>query len=178
MVAGKDAEERVADLVHGRGAALPNSVDLGVEAFAANVVEGQLALELDALRQPGRVDGFDLALEFLGVGDLLDDRVARGVVELAVVVVDPEVRGEDRVILDQTPEVGLDDVPERLVERALGRLGRGPRENEFSHRYRSRIVVAGAAVAAVVVFEAAPAVSCRAARQASSTRSTSDAETP
>jgi hypothetical protein len=58
-VAGEDAEEPVADAVHRRGAALPDAVDFRVEQLALDVVDGQLALELDALGQPGRIDGFE-----------------------------------------------------------------------------------------------------------------------
>ncbi len=50
VIAGERGEEGVADGVHGRGAPLPDPVDLRVEQFAPDVVEGQFALDADALR--------------------------------------------------------------------------------------------------------------------------------
>jgi hypothetical protein len=119
-VPGEPGEQGIADRVHGRRAPLPDPVDLRVEQFAPDVVEGQFALDPHALGEPGRVDSLDVGLEPLCVGDLLDHRVARAVVQVAVQVVDAHVGREDRMILEHVAEVRLDQVPEPGVERTGG----------------------------------------------------------
>ncbi len=133
VVAGEDTEQRVADLVHGRRAALPDAVDVEIEQLAADVVKSQLAFQTDALGQPRRVDCLHLDRESLRVGDLLQDGVAGGVVEEAVAIVDSEVRGVDRVSRHQPAEVGFDHIPECVVEWARGGLRGGSGENELGH---------------------------------------------
>ena len=132
-VAGEDREESIPDRVHGRGAALPDAVDLHVEELATNVVQGQLALEADAVRQRLRVDRLEFPLDAMHVRDLLHGRIAGGIVKAVISIVQADVRAEDRVPLQHTPEFGFDDAPEALVGRAGGWLGSGPRENELCH---------------------------------------------
>src|ERR1035437_6949637 len=100
---------------------------LCVEETAAGVMDRQLALQADALREACGVDRDEFAQGSVRVREFLDNRVASGIVEFVVGIVYAQVRGVDRVICDQTPEVGLDDVPELIVERAGGRLGYGSR---------------------------------------------------
>src|ERR1035437_8303599 len=106
---------------------------LRVEEAAAHVVDRKLALQADALREPGRVEPDQLAQRAVRVRELLDQGVPRGVIEPVVRIVDPEVRGVDRVIRDEPPEIGLDDVPELAVERTRGRSRSGTRYNELVH---------------------------------------------
>ncbi len=132
-VAGEDGEESVPDRVHGSGAALPDAMDLHVEELAPDIVESQLALEADAVRQLVRVDRLQLALDLVCVGDLLRDGVAGRIVEAVVSVMQADVRGQNRVLLHHAPEVGFDDAPEAFVGGAGGRPGDWSRENELCH---------------------------------------------
>jgi len=74
-------------------------MDLHVEELAPDVVEGQLAFEADAVGQLVRVDRLQLALDAVGVVDFLRHGVSGGVVEAVVSRVQPDVRGQDRVLL-------------------------------------------------------------------------------
>ncbi len=96
-------------------------------------MQGQLPLQAHALGEAGRFDRPEIALQAVGVVDLLLDGVSRGVVEAVVGVVQTHVRGEDRVLGHQVAEVRLDQVPEPAVERAGDWFGLGSRETELCH---------------------------------------------
>ena len=126
-VTGEDAEERVADLVHGGGAALPDTMHLRIEEPTAGVVDRQLPLEADALRQSLRVERLEFGQGAMRICDLADQGVPSGVVQPVVGIVDAQIRGVDRVIRDEPPEVCLDDAPEPIVEGPEGGRGFGSR---------------------------------------------------
>ena len=73
-VAGEEQEQRIADRVHRRRAALPGSDDLGVEQRPAQVVRFELALEGRLGRQAGRVERLDRREVGALVGELLERR--------------------------------------------------------------------------------------------------------
>ena len=79
--------------------------------------------------QPGRIQRLDGGEVGLLLGDLVLDRVPAGVAQAVVLAVDPEVGGHDRVVREQAPDAGLDEVVEAVVERA--RVGRGRRSREI-----------------------------------------------
>ena len=72
--------------------------------------------------QAGRIERLDLREVRLLGGELGEQRVARAVAEAMVLGVDAEIRPDDRVVADDPPEAGLDEVVEAVVERRRHRL--------------------------------------------------------
>ena len=122
-VAGEQREERVADAVEGRRAALPDALDVDVEDVPAEVVDLEVALEARLGRQPGRVDRLDGREVGPVGGDLAEDGVALPVAQAMILGVDADERREVGVVADDPPEALLDEVVEALVERTAVRGG-------------------------------------------------------
>ena len=188
--AGEQREHGVADVPGGLRPALPAADLVRVEQRQADVVELQVPLEPRGGGQPGRIERLDGGEMALLLGDLVLDGVPAGVAQAVVLAVDPEVGGHDRVVGEQAPDAGLDEVVEAVVERAG--VGRGRRSREILAAEQCRHGSSGAAGArrrpgvgrgapqAVPATIAAGlgSVSRRASAAAATTLSTSSAVTP
>ena len=189
--AGEQQEHGVADVAGGLRAALPAADLVRVEQRQADVVELQVPLEPRGGGQPGRIQRLDGGEVGLLLGDLVLDRVPARVAQAVVLAVDAEVGGHDRVVGEQAPDAGLDEVVEAVVERARVRRGRRSREILAAEQcgswfLRRRGVDAALRRWAVRAPQAAPAttaaglgsVSRRASAAAATTLSMSSAVTP
>ena len=92
-------------------------------------MELEVPLEPRGGGQPGRIERLDGGEMGLLLGDLVFDGVPPGVAQAVVLAVDPEVGGHDRVVGEQAPHAGLDEVVEAVVEGAG--VGRGRRSREI-----------------------------------------------
>lgn len=90
-------------------------------------MELEVALEPRRRGEAGLVQRLDGGEVRAVRGDLLDDGVVARVTEPGVLGVDAEVRREDRVVDEQAPDPGLDEVVQAVVEgsRIRGRSGSG-----------------------------------------------------
>ena len=94
------------------------------------VVQLEVPLEPGRLGEAGVVQRLDLGQVRAVRGDLGEHGVAARVAQPRVLGVDAEIRGEDRVVRDEPPDAGLDEVVEAVVERAGVGRGSGPRERD------------------------------------------------
>ncbi len=127
-VAGEQREERVADPVEGGRTTLPDALDLEVEQVPPEVVELEVPLEKRLGRQPSRVDSLDGGEVGPVRRDLAEDGIALAVGQAVILGVDPDERGEVRVVPDDPPEAPLDQVVEPIVEWTA--IGGGTRAGE------------------------------------------------
>ena len=139
VVAGEQQEQAVADVVEGQRAALPDAQDVDVEDVAADVVQLQVALEAHGRRQRRRVDGLDGRQVGAVVGEVGQEGLATAVTELAVALVQAEVRAQHRAVRDEPTEASFDEV----VERARRRDPRSGTAAGRGRRVVSRVSVTG-----------------------------------
>ena len=186
-IAGKQKEQRVAGDIQGRRATLPCPDDVGVEDRTADVVDLELALQARPRRQPGLVQPLDLREVLLLRPELRQDDVAAAVAQPVVLGVDAEVGRQQRVLVDQAAEAGLDEVVEAIVERPAVGCRRGTGQVDLVVGDRHVVLLEGAARAramtgvigqAGVAIEGRAPVSDRASRVAAMVVSMCAAVTP
>ena len=138
----EEQEDAVADLVAGRHAPLPDTVDLVVEQLAAGGEQGQLALDRVVARQLPWVDRLERGQEAARRVHLGKDRLATAVSELVVVLVQPEERRVPRMAGHERREAISDHGLELRVGRCL-RRGRGDLANHWQRRRPGRAARGG-----------------------------------
>ena len=110
-------------------AALPDAHDVGVEDRAPDVVELEVALEAGRRRQAGRVERLDLRSGARGRRPARARTASRPPSPSSSSWAwRPRAVAEDRVVADEPAEARLDEVVERVVERAGSSGGRGARQ--------------------------------------------------